>query len=126
FTQLYQKVRLTSTLATEGIDDLKAGVEFPDCSTKRIRKIGGNEIVLGAVELLSRSIDEAYFVALVPDSDTDAKSFFNSKLGQPFIPPLDHWDITKFGYLTWSKVRKFCELNGLENSLRVLRYNQIG
>jgi len=46
FTQLYRKLRFYNAMKADGIDLLKRGVNFPKCSSKEIKKIGKNKVVL--------------------------------------------------------------------------------
>jgi hypothetical protein len=123
FTQLYHKVRLVTGLRQGGIPALKKGLTFPQSSTKRIRKIGGNQVVLNAVSLLAEHLDETYYVALVPEPTDNFDRFFPSLL--TWVPPADYldWDVGAFGYLSWSGVEGFCSENDLINTRHVLEFN---
>ena len=50
FTQLYHKLRLIRALKNGGILSLLKGISFPQCSSRNIRKIGNNRVVLRAVK----------------------------------------------------------------------------
>ena len=67
FTQMYHKVRFVGALKEGGIRELKSGVRFPDSSSKQIRKIGNNEVVMRAVEKIELHLDNVYYLALVPE-----------------------------------------------------------
>ena len=76
FTQLYHKVRLVAALRQRGMAGLQDGTEFPQSSTRGLRKIGSNPVVLRAVEMLAQHLHEAYYVALLPDKPDITNEFF--------------------------------------------------
>jgi hypothetical protein len=125
FTQLYHKVRLVAGLRQGSIPALKKGLTFPQSSTKRIRKIGGNRVVLRAVSFLAEHLDETYYVALVPEPIENLDRFFPSLL--TWVPPVDYydWDVRAYGYLSWSDVEGFCSENHLEDTRHVLKFNEM-
>jgi len=124
FTQLYHKVRLVETLRSGGIHELQKGVPFPQCSSKLMRKIGKNEVVLRAVKRLQGYLDASYYIALVPDSPDVVGRFFQDKLYSSMPHSFIGWDIQSYGYLTWADVEKFCNEHGLKNSLEVFSHNR--
>lgn len=124
FTQLYHKVRLVETLRSGGIAKLQKGIPFPRCSSKLIRKIGKNEVVLRAVKKLQGYLDASYYVALVPDSPEAVGRFFQDKLICSMPHDFIGWDVQSYGYLTWADVEKFCIDYRLENSLEVFSHNK--
>jgi len=68
FAQLYHKQRLVDGLQHGGIQRLQEGIPFPPWSSKQIRRIGNNGVVLEATNRLSQHLGEAFFVAIVPDT----------------------------------------------------------
>jgi len=76
FTQLYHKHRFLNGLSDVGIDGLKKGIVFPECSTKNTRKIGNNPVVLYAVNIIEPYRDNAWYIALVPDTSIAVRDFY--------------------------------------------------
>lgn len=124
FMQLYHKVRLVRALQSGGITLLQKGIPFPKCSRKRIRKIGHNEVVLRAVEMLRQYSDDAFFVALVPDDVTTVKAFFDDILKnyKPF--GFERWEVSNWGHVSWAEVEDFCRAHGLAETLKVFKFNE--
>ena len=128
FTQLYHKQRLVSALSREGIDVLKQGIEFPSWSFKsdsqnRLRKIGQNPVVLRAADRIQQYNDNVFYLALVPDTDIRVTDFFANRLRNVQLPTVPEWDPSFYGYLTWARVKSFCEQNHLAATLEVFAYN---
>lgn len=124
FMQLYHKVRLTRALQNGGITLLQTGIPFPKCSSKGIRKIGHNEVVLKAVEILSQYSSHAFFVALVPDDMSKVKGFFNDILKNYNPVGFQEWDVTGWGYVSWAEVEDFCTRYGLTETQKVFKFNE--
>lgn len=124
FMQLYHKVRLLRALQTGGITLLQKGIPFPKCSSKRVRKIGHNKVVLRAVEMLRQHSDDTFFVALVPDDVAKVKAFFDHILKnyKPF--GFERWDVTDWGYVTWAQVEDFCSKYGLVQTEEIFGFNE--
>jgi len=124
FTQLYHKVRLVASLGQDGISNLQKGIKFPKSSSKQIRKIGKNKVVLKAIKRLSGYLEETYYIAILPEQQTNLKSFFKNELSQ--YAPSDYldWNVHSYGYLSWSDVEVFCKENKLENTLKVFKFNE--
>ncbi|MCP4351676.1 MAG: hypothetical protein GY795_39930 [Desulfobacterales bacterium] len=125
FTQLYHKVRLVDGLRQkDGINALQSGLSFPKCSSKKLRKIGQNRIVLSAVEQLEKYIDDTYYIAILPDSSENMKNFFSKKFS--LHPPngFNRWRVDTYGYISWADVEKFCSHNELNDTLRVFKFNE--
>lgn len=124
FTQLYHKVRLVTGLRQGGMPALQEGLKFPKCSTKRLRKIGSNPIVLKAAGRLVEHLDATYYLGLLPDKPEGLKRALGDLSG--WSPPADvlEWDVRNFGFLSWSDVERFCEECGLTDTLSVFRFNQ--
>lgn len=123
FTQLYHKVRFVEALKTGGLEALKDGVLFPPCSTKRRRRIGDNPVVEKAVRRIEPYALESYYVALVPDTHANVGAHLR-RLGQDLAPEgFDGWDTSRWGYLCWEDVRRFCDTEELRHTIEVLDFN---
>jgi hypothetical protein len=123
FIQLYHKVRLIEGLKRGGIEGLKEGLEFPACSTKTIRKIGSNEVVLRAIGLVQQHLDNVHYVGIIPEAPWRAEEFFLSVLQNSSPKEFIGWDVSHYGYLTWVQVERFCNENALHNTLAVFEHN---
>ena len=124
FTQLYHKLRMVNSFSNGGLPALQSGVSFPDCSSKPVRKIGNNPIVLKAIKKISKHLDDVYYLAVVPDSTRNIDDFFSNRLKQRGFPNLPEWDVNSFGYIAWSDIWEFCVSRKLENTLRVFSFNE--
>jgi len=124
FIQLYHKVRLVKTLQTGGIKQLQNGVQFPRCSTKSHRKIGDNNIVLKAVNQLMGYHNEALFIALLPEDDSNLRNFYNSTLKDYDPGGFQEWDVSDWGYISWMRVEEFCRKNNLKGTLKNIEWNE--
>ena len=123
FTQIYHKQRLVSALKNSGINALQQGIKFPEWSTKPKRKIGKNPVVLRAAKCIQQHADNVFYLALVPDNDERVATFFNNTLRKAQFPTVPEWNVSHYGYLTWAKVKSFCEQNQLAATLDVFAYN---
>jgi len=127
FVQLYHKVRLIKALQNGGIALLQKGIRFPECSSKVVRKIGHNNVVLKAVEILRQYCNDTFFVALVPDDISKIKDFYQNVL-KDYDPTCKHgfqeWDVKNYGYISWTEVEDFCEKFGLEETQKVFKFNR--
>lgn len=124
FTQLYHKVRFVRALQTDGIEGVIEGIRFPACSTKQLRKLGANPVVLDAAAMIREYADEPFFVALVPDSPENLQDFFDNDLKCGPYADVDGWDTAGWGYLNWARVEEFCEEHQLDSTLRVFEFNR--
>ena len=122
FTQIYHKQQMMSALKSGGIDLLREGVPFPEWSSRDIRKIGENEVVLCAVKRIQQHAQNDFYLMLIPDTSENAEQFFSETLREnsDFLQS----DITRWGYLTWEKVHAFCKKHRLKDSLEVFDYNK--
>jgi len=77
FTQLYHKHRFLNGLSETGIEGLKKGIDFPECSAKKTRRIGNNVVVLSAVMEIEPYRENAWYVVLVPDTATAVRDFYS-------------------------------------------------
>lgn len=124
FVQLYHKVRLVKTLQTGGIKQLQNGVQFPRCSSKSHRKIGDNKIVLKAVNQLMGYHNEALFISLLPENDSDLRNFYKGTLKNYNPEGFQEWDVRDWGYISWTRVEEFCKRNSLEEMLKNFKWNE--
>lgn len=124
FMQLYHKVRLIRALQSGGIAVLQRGIPFPKRSSKALRKIGHNKVVLRAMEMLGQYCDSAFLVALVPDYGTKVKTFFDGVLKNHKPFGFEGWDVMDWGYVCWAEVQDFCRAYGLAETLKIFRFNE--
>ncbi|MGI6460146.1 MAG: hypothetical protein ACOX5J_08615 [Candidatus Hydrogenedentales bacterium] len=124
FTQLYHKVRFISALRDGGIEALQHGVAFPACSTRAVRKLGKNPVVLHAAEMIKAYAQEVLYVAFVPDSAAHAslEQFYTSELVAP--SDVTGWSTEGWGFLTWELVEDYCRQRGFESTVRVFDFNR--
>ena len=123
FAQLYHKLQLVEALRKGGIRVVEQGVQFPHWSSKQLRKIGGNEVVLEAARLLLPRVKETFFAMIVPDQADRMQAFFDQTLRNAVLPSVPLWVVTYFGYITWAQIRAFCQVNDLHRTLAVLDFN---
>ena len=121
FAQLYHKVRFAHAAAA---DALLQGVNFPQCSSKRVRHIGSNPVVRRAVEMMKPYVGNSYYLGIVPDSPQNVHTFVAETLAPFAHTALEHWDVSRWGFLCWSDVHDFCAAEGLTRTQRVLEFNQ--
>ncbi len=124
FTQLYFKYCLVRALREGGMPALQRGVPFPSWSSRKLRKIGSNKIVLRATELLQRNVGRTFFLAFVPDRIDRVSTFFHTLFAKADIDETISWDIETLGYLTWAQIGEFCEVNNLRRTLGVFEFNK--
>jgi len=97
FTQLYHKLRLIRALKNGGTLSLQKGISFPQCSSRNIRKIGNNKVVLRAVKRLEQYCNDEFFVALVPDDASRVKSFYQNVLKNYNPNDFQEWSVRNWG-----------------------------
>ena len=124
FTQFYHKIRLVEAIKTVGIPGLQKGIDFPSSSSRPVRKIGSNEVVIKSVKELSMYLDETYYLALLPDNPPVVDKFYNNELRETKPVNYPGWDTKNFGYLTWKQIHEFCKEHNLVNSLYVFEHNR--
>lgn len=124
FIQLYHKVRLVKTLQIGGLKQLQNGVQFPRCSSKSHRKVGGNKVVLKAVNKLMDYYNETLFIALLPENDSNLRNFYNDTLKDYSPGGFQEWDIKDWGYISWIRVEEFCRKNNLKGTLKNIKWNE--
>jgi hypothetical protein len=122
---LYYKARLVNALKKGGIQAVQKGIPFPPSSSKPIRKIGNNEVVLRGVEQLLDYLDAGFYVVLVPDSPERVAEFFcDDMLKNTALQEYSEWDVSNYGYICWSEIKGFCSQYNLENTLGVFTFNE--
>jgi len=124
FTQLYHKMRLFEEMRCDWECFRDSEINFPTWSSKSPRKIGGNEVVLGAVKKLSGYLDEAFYISIVPDSSSNLRIFFEDILKSSLPDEIKENDVRGWGYIAWEKVEKFCKEFNLTETLRVFEFNR--
>lgn len=123
FTQLYHKVRFIEGLRLGGIELLQKGLPFPTPSTKPVRKIGSNPVVLSAVKEIQPYRENASYLSLVPDRPDAVRSFFD-RFGSIEWPLKSvAWESSRWGGVAWEQVAAFCSTANLVNTSRVLEFN---
>jgi len=123
FAQLYYKYRLVRGLREGGKPALDHGVQFPEWSPRKWRKIGSNKVVISAVDLLKDNINQTFFLVMVPDKIDRVDTFFHSTFNRAEFEKIISWDLETFGYLTWAQIREFCESNSLTHTIDVFNFN---
>jgi hypothetical protein len=123
FTQLYHKARFVAGLKSGGVAALEAGLELPLCSTKAVRKIGSNPIVLKAVRVIEPYCEQVWYLALVPDTMSNVDVFFQRFVAAPQPAGFIGWDAPRWGGLAWEAVSEFCTTAGMKNTGEVLKFN---
>lgn len=123
FTQLYHKTRFVAGLRSGGVAALQTGLEFPPCSTKTVRRIGSNPVVLKAVGAIEPYCGQVWYLGLVPDTESNVNDFFQDLVAVPPPAGLIGWDATHWGGLSWEVVSKFCASEGLTKTGAVLEFN---
>jgi len=124
FTQLYHKVRFISVLRRDGFAALERGVPFPACSTKTVRKLGANPVVLRAARMIQEYVGDPLYIAVVPDSVTNLASFYGSELATGPGDDVSGWDLSGWGYLSWAQIEEYCQRHGFVNTQRVFDFNR--
>jgi hypothetical protein len=125
FTQLYHKVRLMAGLQPGDISAVEKGLDFPESSSKRKRKIGSNDVVRCAVRKLVRHKGEVYYVALLPDKPEELMRFFESASPESLTPDGSHKEeVCNYGYLSWRDARRFCNERDLGDTRDVFAFNK--
>lgn len=124
FTQLYHKARLIKALRTGGISLLQEGVSFPEWSSRPVRRIGSNEVVIRTTSELASYCDNTLFIALVPDVAGRVAQFHKDVLRSYCSESFQEWETSNLGYLAWHQVDRFCKEHRLQRTLQVFEFNQ--
>lgn len=125
FMQLYLKQALMGALQNMEIARLQSeGMRFPEWSSKRIRKLGNNEVIIRAAEALKSHSLKAHFIAIVPDETKRVYRFFQQELRKYRPDGCEHWDTEYWGFITWSEVEGFCRKNNLKDTFEVFEHNK--
>jgi hypothetical protein len=123
FAQLYSKVRLVDGLNTNK-EKLQSGLTFPKCSSKGIRKIGKNKVVLTAIDLLETYCKNSFFVALVPNKKCYIEKFYQEEFKECTPEEFEKWDISHWGFLFWDEIEEFCRDNQLQRTIENFEFNE--
>lgn len=124
FTQIYHKVRMVTALKQNGLSCLEKGIQFPTCSSKVLRKIGQNPVVLRATELVSLYCGNSYFVGILPCSAASVAQFSAQTLKDYKPNGFQGWSMDNWGYVTWAQVEAFCKKWCLSDVEKTFRFNQ--
>lgn len=124
FTQIYHKVRMVTALNQGGLACPGDGIPFPTCSSKVLRKIGHNQVVLQATKLVALFCGKSYYVALLPGSAGSIAQFSAQTLKDYKPGGFLDWSMDNWGYVTWAQVEAFCKKWRLSDVEKTLRFNQ--
>jgi hypothetical protein len=102
---------------------LEAGLKFPPCSTKVVRKIGNNPVVHNAVRMIEPYCEEVWYLALVPDTPANVDAFFQRVVTTPPPAGFVEWNAARWGGLSWEAVSTFCASARMTNTGEVLKFN---
>jgi len=105
---------------------LQKGLPFPAPSTKPIRKIGNNPVVLSAVKAIEPYRENVRYLSLVPDNTAAVRSFFDrlEAVARPTSLSSFAWETSRWGGIAWEQVASFCAATNLINTGRVLDFNR--
>ncbi len=123
FTQIYHKVRMVAALNQGRLSCLEKGIQFPACSSKALRRIGQNPIVLRAVEMVSLYCGRSYFVGLLPCSAGSVAQFSAQTLKGYQPNGFRGWSMDNWGYVTWDQVESFCKKWQLSDVEKTFSFN---
>ena len=125
FTQLYFKNRLWDELKNNNGGKLDKGIKFEN-TTKSPRKIGKNEIVIYAKNLLSKYLDKSFYLGIVPNSRIDINKFIPSFRNKESEIKLNliNWNSANWGFLSWKDIFKFCKNKNLTKTQIVFKFNK--
>ena len=124
FTQIYHKMRMVQELSKEdGLKALEKGIGFPEWSTKGIRKIGKNNVVQKAAQKIKDSMDKVFYLMIIPDCDPRVAALF-ATLPQQRLDNIPGWDVSHIGYITWPRIKGWCQDVKLQNTISVFDYNK--
>jgi hypothetical protein len=124
FVQLYHKVRLIKALQNGSLNNLTNGINFPKCSSKRIRKIGNNQVVIKSVNECLNYFEESFFIALIPENMSELKYFYNNTLRNYSPSGFHDWDTKNWGYISWGQIEDFCRSNKFIGTLKNFEWNK--
>ena len=141
FTQMYHKNRLVKILLDKDCKKLleKPGEvierEFPSSSTKTLRKIGSNDVVLKTLHEIcchiNKDKDQVWYLALVsegPCEEIPCKKIPFDKVHDDYKKDKKgehYWDVEHYGYIVWPTIEEFCKENGLQKTLGVFEHNRL-
>lgn len=127
FCQLYFKARFSSALLD---DSLPEGVEFDKPLNTRggdgRRRIGANQTVLRAVDMIRPYAKTSYFLMVTPQAmdQNEVASFAQQTNGWP--GNLRGWSTRRWGHLSLSAIHNCCERHpeAFSHALEVFEFNQ--
>ena len=125
-SQLYHKTKLMYALKQHDIPKLITGIKFPKWSSRQIRKIGKNPVVLNAVGMLEEYKDEVFYIGIVPDTAENINEFFKSNeaaLGNIFNN-FTGLNLPNWGAVAWHEIYEFCKIINLKETLKVFKHNE--
>ncbi|MCD4694739.1 MAG: hypothetical protein K8S16_00755 [Bacteroidales bacterium] len=120
FTQLYHKYKFHKASCNE----LKNGIKFPKPSTRKIRKIGNNDVVIRAMTEIKKYSNKALYLSIIPDNIDNVIDFYNNALNNFFSEIIPDFDANNYCFITWKSIYKFCSDNKLTNTLECFKHNE--
>jgi hypothetical protein len=124
FTQIYFKQGFAIELNKGGLIALQRGIRFPPCTSKPVRKIGNNSVVLDATRIVEPYCNNVWYLSLVPCNKRTAESFLSWLIRQPAPLGFHYWDPSSWGIIVWEELFSFCSRSGLCHTLSVFNFNQ--
>lgn len=129
FCQLYFKQRFGSALAGITGEDLGEGLEFDEplniASGDGRRRIGTNQTVLRAVEMIRPYVKESYFLMVTPQpmNQNECRDFAQTTTN--WQNHLRGWSTYRWGHLSLNAIHEFCggRPDTFHHTLDVFEYN---
>jgi len=123
--QLYLKQALMGGLQKMELSHLqREGIPFPAWSSKKCRKLGDNEVVRSAAELLKSHSQSTHYIAIVPDEIQRVGRLFDEELRKCHPGEFEYWNTDYWGYVAWSKVADFCKEHHFTGTLGTFNHNR--
>ena len=130
FCQLYFKQRFTAALADASPEHIEDGLEFDEPLSIRggngRRKIGTNQTVLRAVEMIRPYAKTPFFLMVTPETidRNELEGFIQQTNDRQAF--LRGWSSHRWGHLNLSAVHRFCERHqsAFHHTLSVFEFNQ--
>ncbi len=120
FTQLYHKFKFQKASCNE----LKNGIKFPKFSTRKIRKIGCNDVVNKATEEIKKHSNKVFYLSIVPDSIINITDFYRNILSKFSSGIIPDFDVENYCFITWHSINEFCAKHHLTNTLECFKHNK--
>ncbi len=129
FCQLYFKQRFASALADPTLEDLTEGLEFDEplniAGGNGRRRIGTNQTVLRAVDMIRPYVSDSYFLMVTPQpmDRNDVLSFFQE--AKEWHDNLRGWSTHRWGHLSLQTLHECCKdkPEAFRHTLEVFKYN---